>query len=238
MEGYESLNLKDFLNIVWSSKFFIILIVTIVTIGGYFFTKETEVPIYNSSTTLVLVSQNNLGGEEGENESKSGSISSDLSLHSSLVATYSEIIRSKSLIRQVKNNLNLEISDDEIRSNLIVRAVSGTGVLEISVNNRDPKIAVDVANEMAKVFSERIKSLYKIDNIEVLDPAEESNFPMNINHKKDIIIFVLIGSICAGILVFLRYVLDSTVDSTQNLEEKFNVPVLVTMPIYSEKAKK
>ena len=90
-----------------------------------------------------------------------------------------------------------------------------------------------IANEITKVFSEKVKAIYNIENVQVIDEAEISTSPSNINHARDVIMFMFIGLVVAIVYVLVLNMLDTTVKSAEDIEKLFDtIPVLVSIPIY------
>ena len=85
---------------------------------------------------------------------------------------------------------NIEIS---LKNKISVVSTKDTEIIEIRVKNTDPDYATKIANEIAKVFCEKIVEIYNISNTYLLDRAEVPTNPSNINHIKDIAIFTFIG---------------------------------------------
>ena len=112
-----------------------------------------------------------------------------------------------------------------------VSAVEDADIIRITVTNEDADEAAKIANEIAKVFSDKIKELYKINNINVLDQAVPDYIPSNINHTKDVIIFAFIGVVISVAYVLIANMLDTTIKSTEDIEKGFGIPVLVSIPI-------
>ena len=153
---------------------------------GVVYTYYFITPVYTAKTDLVLVQSSSTASKTGD----SAITSTDLTMNSKLVSTYSELIKRNAVFGQVASNLN--ISNEEaklIKDNISVSSAKDTEIIEIKVTNEDPNKAADVANEIAKVFSEKIVEIYNISNIYLLDRAETPEKPSNINHMKDIVIF-------------------------------------------------
>ena len=187
-------------------------------------------PMYESYTTLLLVK----GESEGAQQTTSDSITTtDLTLNSKLVSTYRELIRSKDVLRQVISNLNINVNEDDIRNNITVTSVEETELIEITVQNEDPTYAAKIANEIAKVFTEKVAELYKINNVHIIDEAEIENTPSNINHVKDVVIFAAIGLVIAVMYVLIANMLDTTIKTAEDVEKLFKVPVLANIPLYN-----
>ncbi|MCI8547858.1 MAG: hypothetical protein HFJ38_03105 [Bacilli bacterium] len=228
----EELDLKELFNIFWNKKVQIILIVLIFIVMGVIYTVGFTTPMYSSSTTLVLASSSN-------NQTTANTITAtDITVNSKLVSTYSELVKSKNVLRQVISNLNIEVNESSLRNNVKVSSVKDTELIEITVTNENPTYASKIANEIAKVFTEKVKEIYNIDNVQVVDEAEISNTPSNINHKKDVVIFAFIGLVAAAGYVLIANMLDTTVKTAEEVEKEFKLPVLASIPIYDAEPQK
>ena len=120
-------------------------------------------------------------------------------------------------------------------SNVSVSAKDDTEMLKISVSNKDPQIAAQIANSITEVFKIKIKEIYNIENVTTIDTAIASNSPYNVNYIKNSAIFALIGAISScGILFLLFYFnLYSCLFIFQpfsaNTAPSFNFPFAVSM---------
>ena len=223
----EELDLKELFQIFWNKKIQIILIIAIFMVIGVIYSIGFVTPMYTSYTTLLLVK-----GEE-ENAKSDSITTTDLTLNSKLVSTYRELIKSKDVLRQVISNLNIDVNEEDIRNHITVTSVEETELIEITVQNEDPTYAAKIANEIAKVFTEKVAELYKINNVHVIDEAEVENTPSNINHVKDVVIFAFIGLVIAVAYVLIANMLDTTIKTAEDVEKLFKVPVLANIPLYN-----
>lgn len=223
----EEIDLKELLSLFWSKKTQIILIILIFMLLGVIYTIGFVTPKYTSSTTLLLATS-------GNSSDKTNTITTtDVTLNSKLVSTYSALVQSKSVLRQVISNLGINISEDELKNNITVTQEKDTEIIKISVTNANPNTAEKVANEVAKVFTEKIQEIYKINNVQIVDKAEAETAPSNINHPKDIMIFTFIGLVIAAGYVLIANMLDTTIKTAEEVEKEFKVPVLATIPLYN-----
>lgn len=226
----EELDLKELFQIFWNKKVQIILIVAIFMVIGVIYTVGFVTPMYSSSTTLVLAK-----GDSDENAklATDSITTTDITLNSKLVSTYSEVVKSKNILRQVISNLNININEETIRKNITVTSVKDTELIEITVANEEPTYSVKIANEIAKVFTQKVAEIYNINNVYVLDEAEIANSPSNVNHAKDVLIFAFIGLVIAVMYVLLANMLDTTIKTAEDVEKLFKVPVLANIPLYN-----
>lgn len=223
----EELDLKELFGIFWNKKFQIILIVAIFMIVGLIYTYGFVTPVYTSSTTLVLATS-----ETSEKTENTDSITTtEVTLNSKLVSTYSELVKSKNVLRKVISNLNIDVQEESLRNNINVTSVKDTEIIQISVTNANASYAYKIANEIAKVFTEKVSEIYNINNVHVVDEAELEEMPSNINHLKDIVIFAFIGLIISILYVLIANMLDTTVKSPEEIEGELKLPILALIPM-------
>lgn len=157
--------------------------------------------------------------------------SNDITINSKLISTYTELIKSDNVLRDVIHNLGIEKSIDTLRNNISVYSVTGTELIGITVRNQDKEASSMIANEISKVFTEKVKELYNIDNVHILNQAEIPDKPSNMNHSKDILLFTFFGVLVSTIYVFILNMTDTTIKTSENIEEEFELPILATIPI-------
>lgn len=224
----EELDLKELLNMFWEKKVLIIAITLIFMVIGILYTVLFTTPMYSASTTLVLVSS----GNTANNQTSNAITTTDITMNSKLVSTYSVLIKSDNVARQVISNLGLKINESYLKKNIKVTSEDDTEVIRISVTNEDPKTAAKIANEIVPVFTALVKETYKIENVQVIDKAEVNNTPSNINHTKDVVIFAFIGIVISVAYVLIANMLDTTIKTADDIEKDFKVHVLAEMPLY------
>ncbi len=215
----EEINLKD-MSKYFASKIGIVIAFTLVfLLFGALYTAVIQKPMYKSYTTILLTKE-------------SGSITNnDINLNNNLVDDYRELIKSKKIAKQVIKNLNLPYSPEKLISKIQVESVNDTNLLKIIITDKNSYVARDIANEIADVFvNKEVEYYYNIKNIGVVDKAEASKTPYNINIVKQIILSILIGFILGCGTVFIIYYFDNTIKDKETVEEKLKLPVIGSIP--------
>lgn len=215
----EEINLKEVYSYFKSRLLWMILAIVVIVIIGNVYTILTRVPMYQSNTTIVLVG-----------ESKKEYSQTDSQLNQNLIGTYSEIITSRKVLQQVIDNLKLKMTVDELSKNITTSSVEDTEIIRITVNNEKKKMAVKIADEVASVFSEEIQDIYNLENVAIIDKAEEAVAPYNINYVKDNVIYLMIGVVLSFGVVFVMYYFDTTIKSSETVEEKLGLTVIGIVP--------
>lgn len=222
MENNEYMDMKKILNIISSKKIFIALIILLSLVVGYFYSYYYKKPQYNSSVTVLLT------GDEAQGEKQV--TQTDLNLNSGLISTYGSIAKSANVLSKVIENLGLDISVKNLQKNLTVAEIKNTQFLKITVENSNPETAMKIANEISTVFVEQIKTIYNIQNINIIDTAEISNTPCNINHIKDMAIALMAGIFASGVLILILYILDDTIKSEKDIPVNLKLETIGTIP--------
>lgn len=222
----EELDLKELFYMFWSRRIHIIAIVAVFIVIGIIYSYIFVSPVYMSYTTLVLATSS-----ENATTSSGTITTTDITLNNNLVATYSELIRSKTVLREVIDNLGISRSESSLKSSVSVSQVKSTQIIQINVTDASPRQARLIADEIAKVFTVKVSEIYNINNVHVVDKAEENDIPYNVSHMKDIVIFAFIGLVVASGYVLVANMLDTTVKTQEDVERKLKLTVLTTIPL-------
>lgn len=215
----EEINLKEVYSYFKSKILWILLAIVAIIIIGNVYTIITREPMYRSNTTIVLVG-----------ESKEGYSQSDSQLNQNLIGTYSEIIKSRKVLSQVIENLKLKMSVEELSNNITTTSVEDTEIIQITVANANAKDAKKITDEVAKVFSEEIQDIYNLENVAIIDKAELSKNPYNINYVKDNVIYFIVAFVLSFGIVFIMYYFDTSIKSSEVVEEKLGLTVIGVVP--------
>ena len=223
----EEINLKDFFTYIVKKIPIIICITLLVLLLGIEYAVFLKTPLYSGDTTILLV----------QDSGNSNMTQNDVALNQKLVATYSEIIKSRRVLNQVIKQLQLDYTAEALSSKINVSSINDTEIIKISVSDEDAETACVIADTIANVFEKEIVELYNLKNVSIIDEAEIQDHPYNINTVRDLIIFFLAGAVLSVGVVFVFYYFDTSVKSSEEIEAKLGVTVIGTVPLYKRKKK-
>lgn len=216
----ENVNIKEVLNYLLSKAWLIAVILLTVLVGGEVYTTLLKTPLYESKTNVVLIS-----------DSSSKQITTnDVTLSNNLVKTYSEIVKSRSVLNKVIENLKLPESYEGLVGKITVSSVTSTQLITIRISDKDSAKAKTIANEVAKVFKSEIKDIYGIDNVQIVDEAVEAGSAYNINIVKETIIYLIAGLAIGVGVVYVMYLLDKSIKDSETVEDKLGLTVIGVVP--------
>ena len=189
----ERINLKEFFRVVKKRYLILIEVIVISLVVGGLTSFCILKPVYQAKTTL-LVTCNKC----------SETITSDQMLASEKLATmYREIIKSKSVLDKVIQNLDIDINYDELYEKISVYSVNDTQVITIKVNDSNNKRAKDIANETVDVFIKELKEIPNIGDIYIIDRAILPKDPIKPNKAINLVISATFGAILGVFVIFL-----------------------------------
>ena len=228
----EEIDLKELWNYFISKIGIFIAFVAVAILISNIYLLWIQKPLYKSEATLVLTRSNSETGEQA------GITTNDININQKLVSTYGEIIKSKRVLSKVINNLELQTNSDKLSKKVSVSNKADTEILRISVTDEDSKLSQKIANEIADVFSDEVVKIYNIQNISIIDYAEEEVKPYNVSVVKQSIIALAIGVVLALAVIFVMFYFDTTIKSAEEVEEKTGLVVLGRVPVLNAPKKR
>lgn len=234
----EEIDIKELIDMFLEKKWLIIISIVVFAVLGVVYSKFYVTPIYESYTRLVLAAsekkENIINNQNefntDENVMKAEITQADVTLNSKLVSTYSELIKTNDVIRKVINNLKIDIDENELKKNISVTSVKDTELIAISVKTKDSKQSAKIANEISKVFIDKVAEIYNINNVHIVEEAEEAKEPCNVNTVKDVLIFALVGMVLSSGIILIQNMLDTTIKTEEDIENAVGLSVIATIP--------
>lgn len=225
---------KDFVQIdimlllrrIWSQKLIIVLTTLVFTAGSLMYSLFIATPKYNSTTRVYVVNQ------KKDNQAIT---TQDVQLGTLLVKDYKEIILSNSVMSDVVAKNKLQITPGELAKKISVDAPKDTRIISITVTDKDPQKARDLANAVREVSADKIKEVTKIEDVTTLEQAEAALTPSSPNVFKNSVLAALLGFILAVGGVVLIELMDDRIKRPEDIEETMNLVLLGVIPSTNKK---
>ena len=178
-------------------------------------------PLYRATASLYVVSASNDSVVD----------LSDLQIGASLTADYEILLLSRPMMESVIQNLALEDATVESLSKQItISNPSDTRILQITVEDKDPELAAQIANEMANLG---ITWLPAVMDSSAPNVAEDAVAPIDPS-SPSMIKNILIGALAAAVLycgvVLVTYLMNDTIRTSDELERYFGLVPLAVVP--------
>ena len=134
--------------------------------------------------------------------------------------------------------MQINETEDTLKNKITVSEIEDSEMIKIAVKDENPVQAMRVANEVTNVFAKTVTNISKINNVYTVDEAEEPIVPCNVNHIKDVIIFLVIGIVLSIIYVLISNMFDNTIKDADDIESNSELITLVSIPFVNEDSKR
>ena len=192
-------NLRDILGYIFKNILIVILTALMCSMIGYIFTQKFVKHKYVSNTKLIIFTA------EANNESQPSW--DDLQLSFTLLTDCSLIVKSRDVLEDVIQELDLSISYSELLEKIDVSFMSNSRIIEISVTDEDPLQAMIIVKKLREVSMRYITDNLEVSGSKIIQKENIPHNPMPSYTRYYVmfgaIIGILVSSlVLAGIYIF------------------------------------
>ena len=214
-------------------QIFAVLIAIIGALAAFVYTKFMVEPTYTSKTQVYV-------RNSSSNDSQQVSVN-DLQSSTYLTKDYLLLCKSSPVLKKVIEELKLDISEDQLAEKIEVTTPEDTRILNISVVDNDPfkaKSIADSVREAAKVQIVEVTGVESVENVDGDNGAELPKYPTGPNTKLNILIGFILGLVISISIIIIRFLLDDTIKTQDDIENYLGLSVLGLIPKTSSPSKK
>lgn len=185
-------------------------------------TKVFITPMYTSTTKLYVINKQN---------SENSVTYTDLQTGNLLTNDYIIQVKGTKVLSQVISELNLTDTEDELASRITVSNPENSRFIVISVSDKDPVVAQQIASCVAKVSSEVVKEVMDLEKVNV---AEEANLPLDKsspNLKKNVLLGGVAGVFVSLLLIVVFYLLNDRIRTPEDVKRYLGLNTLGQIPV-------
>jgi len=147
-----------------------------------------------------------------------------------LVKDYREIATSRAVLQQVINDLNLQMTPEELSELVSVQLKNDTRIIMIRVKNTDPNMAALMANKLAEVLIDAVQQILNVENVQVIDAATVPDTPVSPRKVLNTAVAAVVGLIVGIALAFMFEYFDNSIRTPEDVERHLGLPVLTVIP--------
>ena len=162
---------------------------------------------------------------------------SDIQLGSQLTKDYTVLVKSRPVIDQVIENLDLDMTYGQVLSRLELDNPTDTRMITITFTDEDPEMAKKVADEVAKVSKARVKEIMNTQEPTIAEEGYIPEQPSSPSMMKNVVMAGLLGVLLAMAVIVVIYLMDDTIKSSDDVEKYLGLTTLGVIPIESKKKK-
>ena len=221
-EGVE-IDLLELFRVLLSRAWIIILAAVVLGLIAFCVSRFALPEVFQSTTRVYVLNRTDDKDDMPTYQ--------DLQASSQLTKDYSEMITSRHVLERVITDLKLSEKYEELKKNISVSTPSDSRIIQISVSDHDPKQAQIICRAVRDEASEHIQNVMAIDAINIVDDANLPTSKSAPNNTRNTLIGALIGAFIAAVVVIVRYLLDDTIKSNEDVEQYLGISCLAIIPL-------
>ena len=184
-------------------------------------------PKYEAQATVIV----------GKNKSDTTSDTlqyNDVLMSQRLVDTYTVIMESQSIREQIVDDLDLNVTSEDLKDMISINPVKDTEIIQVTVKDTIPERAMDIANQSLEIFEQEIQSIMQLDNVQVLDSARMPERPVEPRFIRNGILAGMIGLMLGVAIAVLAELMDTTIKDEDDIKNMTNIPIIGQIPFVKE----
>lgn len=221
------IDLLELFQVLKQKILMIIVSIAIFSLIAAGITKWMITPMYDSTVKLYILPR--MGTEEK---------TVDLSAGIQLTQDYMIIATTSTVLNQVIDELDLEMSSGELKKRITVENPEETRIMQITVEDISPKRAKKIAQKLANITSKTVAKKMEIEKPVIIENPTESDTPVGISDTLVIAAGAFFGFIMAFMIIFIQFMLDDTIVKEEDIEKYLGINMLARLPLQKGEKKR
>ena len=222
----KNINSKEFVFAIVKKWYLIVASVVAAFLIALIYTASFVTPLYASTAKIIIF-----------NKTETSTIN-DLELSASLYLTkdFKEIITDKAVLGEVSTMLMDKYSIPKLKRSISINNPQNTRIIEITALTPNPEDSKKIVDAVCDVSQEKLVELMGLDRISLISNGDAVRSPSVPIVGKNLLLGSLIGLLIGMIIVYISYIIDNKITSSEDVEKIFGISVLATIP-YNNKQK-
>ncbi len=215
------------LRVVWGilrkNLVLIIIITVIFGIGAYLYSAFFIEKQYSASAMLIV---NNKAND------KTTVNATEINAAQDLAEVYSIIIKSDTVLTKVIDQLQLNMTYEQLNSKISVSSVNSTQVIKITMTHPNADFAQKVVAKLIEVAPPILADKVEAGSVKVISASTISNSgkPVSPSLRRNALIGALAGMVLVLLIIFLKEMLNNTFKTEDDILNTLNVPLIGIIP--------
>ena len=215
------INLLELIKKLLANAKYIVLVTCIFGIMGYVASAYFITPIYQAEAKMMV------------NVSSDKNMTNDqYNVSRNLVETYAVIFRSRDVLNNVKEELNLAETYEQLANSISVKSVNNTQVMQIVVRHSNRDIALQITSKLLEMAPKLLVDTAKTGHVEPIQKAYADFGPVSPSKIRNTVLMAFLGCALSCIVVFLIMLMDNTYKTDFDIQKDLDLPVLGVIPAY------
>lgn len=225
-EQTSTLDLQELFSVLVKNSLIIALVTLAFAFAVGLYTYYGVTPKYESKTLINVAKK--------ANKDSIGTSSDIFRYGSELAKRYSIISKSNTVVQAVqfdlKNNNNLELSEETIKNSFEVISVNETDILRITVTYPNSVTAQEIANAVTVASMDVYEETYDEATVTSIDTADINENPVSPNLTLNVVIGSVLGLMVSVGLIIVKEYMNRKIKTEKDVEEYLKIPYFGSIP--------
>lgn len=183
-------------------------------------TKFAITPQYSASSMLFILT-------------KTTSVTSlaDIQMGAQLTVDFETLAKSRPTVETVIEKLDLDMSYEELVKMITTENPADTRILKLIVTHPDAKLAKDISNALSDATADQVADVMDTDKPRIAERAVTPKVPSSPSLLKNTAIGAMIGLFLAAAVIILRYLMNDTIQTEEDVRKYLGLHTLAAMPM-------
>ena len=223
-----TIDLWELLLAIWKKMYLVVIVTLLFSALAYLGTKFLITPMYTSTTKLYVLAKQSDDSAVTYNELVTGTY---------LTQDYKELVTSRPVMEKVISNLNLDMTTSQLKSHISIETPEDTRILAISVEYPEAEMAKKIVDEVRVAAGIQIKEIMAVESVNTVEDGNLPTEPSSPSMLKNMIIGGFLGAVLMVGIILLKYYLDDTIKTPEDVEKYLDITVLAAIPLQSNQKK-
>ena len=210
---------------------------------GYFYTANFTTLTYTSSVEFLAYAvdgKDDISSSSSSTETVRTSNTSKMNYAMKMLDTYIEIMSTNDFYNELTSDLNESVNANYDASTvggaLNFAQVENTPMFRVTVTTTNADLSYKIAKQLETTIPKKMKATNNgLVLADVQDKALKANTAGSLGYLRKCTIAALVGAVLAAAYVVLRTVLDVRIRSSEELTDKYSIPVLGSIPNFESR---
>ncbi|MCR5603758.1 MAG: protein-tyrosine kinase [Lachnospiraceae bacterium] len=218
------IDLVELIGVIVSKLWIIVICAALAGTIAFLLSEYVMTPQYISTTKMYIINR----------QSNEQLTYSDLQTGTQLTKDYQELVTSRPVLDEVREELALAMDNKELKSKITVSVPTDTRIVTITVQDSSPDLARAIADEIRNSASKHISAVMNTEAVNVVEEADLPLEPSSPKIVKNTVIGGAIGAFISMAFIILVYIMDDSVKNPDDVEHYLKVSVLGSIPYEEE----
>lgn len=223
-EEYMTIDLRKIFYLVMKNIVAIGLVTLACAAIGLVISSFVIRPTYSASAEMLVNNKN------GDQQQSSSITQSDINASSSLVNTYSIILKSHDVMEQVIDNCNLNCSTEELSKTVTVNSVNSTQVMRITVKNHSAQEALNICANIVKLAPDAIIRALDAGSVTTVSTPYTTGKRISPSKKRYTAVGGLLGLMASLAAIVIKELTNDKFKTPEDIRTVLDLNVLGVIP--------